>query len=111
MQRARELFQRKFDALIRSEMVGPYNKGKMLRSRGLLIIKKIYRWSELRNIPIEKWLGVSLWDWQNLYLGRFISRWDFIVHRFSTFYLVQKMPRKILALGPNSEWNTECVKE
>jgi GT2 family glycosyltransferase len=106
LQRARELYLSKYDALIQSKYVGSYNKGKQLRSRSLNVIRKIYYWGQQRNLPVEKWLGVSIWDWQNLFLGRFISRLDFVIHRFSSFYLVQSIPKKILALTGDGKWNT-----
>jgi GT2 family glycosyltransferase len=97
MRKARDLYGRKFRALV--EMVdggGKYDRDQRLSSKGLYRITRLYDLVQKTGLSMEKWMKVGPWDWRNLYLARFISRLDFALNYFRPYYLVQRIPSQVL---------------
>ena len=96
MKMARKLYEQKFEALIKSNFNGPYNKLERKRSLLLRRIILFYKNAELRGIPLEKWTNLVQRDWKNLFIARFVSKWDFLKNIFRPYYLTQRIPNSVL---------------
>lgn len=96
MEYAKELYGQKFDALIKSQYGGGYNKTEREKSFLLKTILLWYRLAKKSGISIQKWTGLSERDWRNLFAARFISKWDFLINAKKPYYLVQSIPSALL---------------
>jgi GT2 family glycosyltransferase len=96
MAMAKKLYKQKFEALIKSEFDGPYNKLERKHSPQLRNILLFYRRARNRGLRIEKWTGLVERDWKNLFMARFVSKWDFLINMIKPYYFVQGIPSGLL---------------
>jgi len=96
MEFAKELYEQKFDALIKSRHGGSYNKAGRENSLPLKTILRLYVYARKMGIPIQDWTGLTERDWRNLFTTRFVSKIDFLINIKKPYYLVQCIPRAFL---------------
>jgi GT2 family glycosyltransferase len=96
LERARELYRRKYDELInnrmRSELFPKLQYSFLDKHYAgvLLLIVKI-----TKNRSLAQSIDSHLRDCSHIAKSRFISRWDLIRNMFKPYYLVQKIPESI----------------
>lgn len=93
---AKKLYVRKYDAFIEMTKRVRSERDQYFSSRGLDWIIRLYEWLESRDRPVEKYIKVMLWNWRNLLLSRFISKFDFVKTLVQPYYLVQKLPEQLI---------------
>jgi len=96
MKMAKKLYEQKFETLIKSEFDGPYNKLERKHSPQLRNILLFYSRARNRGIRIEKWTGLVERDWKNLFIARFVSKWDFLKNVGRPYYFTQSIPNSVL---------------
>jgi GT2 family glycosyltransferase len=114
MESAKDLYNQKYDQLIRSKFDGGYNKKERSNSRRLKEIHSYYARVRKKNISLKDWIRFvrtdwiilfvtfGIWmsivekDWKNLFVARFISKLDFLININKPYYLVQSLPDAFL---------------
>lgn len=96
LKKAQVMYENKYPFLKkRRTRVSKFING--IKSRLLSVIYVIYKWMKERDFSLEQLIGINERDWQNVFLSRYISRWDFLLNIWKPYYLVQKIPAHKLA--------------
>jgi GT2 family glycosyltransferase len=114
MERAKELYRLKYEELIGSHFDGHYDKRERNSSPRLKGIHRYYAGVGKRSISLRDWIdlvkadwiilfvtlgmlmGLLEKDWRNLFVARFVSKWDFLTNIYKPYYLVQSIPNELL---------------
>jgi GT2 family glycosyltransferase len=89
MRRAIELYNQKYANII---LVNHGRTAKNhLAALVIQIVNLIYRVASKMNVSLEAITGVNSRDWRNIMLGRFISKYDFMINKTNPYYLVQQI--------------------
>lgn len=97
MEYARELYEQKFDVLIKSWHGGNHNKARRENPTTLRLILLSYRHARKLGISIQDLTGLTERDWRNLFKARFVSKFDFLINMKKPYYLVQYIPYELLS--------------
>ena len=92
LQAARDLYNRKYAALIQSQSELKYRMYRRLSSRMLYLVQALYHLADRASTALEQRFGYSDRDWNNVLICRFISNWDLIINLRKPYYLVQQIP-------------------
>ena len=95
---AKDLYGRRYAALIRSKAEPECRMYSWLSSRLLRRVQVLYRCARDAGIPFGKVLGYAEKDWINALRSRFISNRDLIVSLRKPYYLVQSIPLRLRRL-------------
>ena len=95
LQAARDVYARRYRALIKSTCERGCRTYFRFSSVLLRQIRILYRFARRADIPLERILGYSEKDWNNALTTRFISNWDLVLSLRKPYYLIQHIPFRL----------------